>query len=188
MSYGINLGTWFVFDPNKQEGGNGLVFPNSRTSIRNVIDGTSKTLAFAEVKAFNPYLRDGGSPSAQDAAIPLTPADIVAFGGNFKTNSGHTEWVDGRAHQTGFTTTLPPNTRVAYQNSGQTYDVDFNSSREGKTIDQITYAVVTSRGYHPGGVQASMADGSTRFVDDAIDSIVWQALSTRDGREIVEAF
>ncbi len=188
LNYGVNLGSWFVFDPNTQEGGDGLVFPNSRTRIRNVVDGTSKTLAFAEVKAFNPYLRDGVNPSASDVAIPATPPDVVAYGGDFKTNSGHTEWVDGRAHQTGFTVTFPPNTQFVYQNNGRAYDVDFNSSREGKTIDQITYAVVTSRSYHPGGVQVSMADGSTRFVVDSIEPMVWRALGTRDGGEIVEEF
>ena len=41
------------------------------------------------------------------------------------------EWVDARVHQTGFTTTFPPNTKVPYTNGGVAYDIDFNSSREG---------------------------------------------------------
>ena len=67
---------------------------------------------------------------------------------------------------------------------GENYDVDFSSSREGKTVDRITYASVTSRSYHPGGVQVLMADGSSTFVAETIAREVWQALSTRDGGEV----
>jgi prepilin-type N-terminal cleavage/methylation domain-containing protein/prepilin-type processing-associated H-X9-DG protein len=186
LNYGVNLGTWFIYDPNNQAGGNGLTFPNSRTSFTALADGSSNTLAFAEVKAYTPYFRDGGNPSAANAAIPVLPADVLALGGSFKTDSGHTEWVDGRAHQTGFTATFPPNTAVMHAAGGVAYDVDFNSSREGKTTNQLTYAVVTSRSYHPGGVQVVFADGSGRFIAEAIEPATWQALATREGGEIVE--
>lgn len=188
LNYGINLGTWFVHDPNNQDGGNGLVFPNSRTCFTTLTDGSSNTLAFAEFKAWTAYLRDGATPSVANAAVPVLPADVVAFGGTLKTDSGHTEWVDGRAHQTGFTATFPPNSAVMMSSPAGVFDVDFNSSREGKTTNQITYAVVTSRSYHPGGVQVLLADGSGHFIADSIDIAVWQALATRDKGEIVGQF
>jgi prepilin-type N-terminal cleavage/methylation domain-containing protein/prepilin-type processing-associated H-X9-DG protein len=186
LNYGINLGTWFIYDPVAQQGGNGLVYPNSRTSFASLTDGSSKTLAFAEFKAYNPYLRDGGNPSAAHTPVPITPAEVVAYGGSFKQDSGHTEWIDGRAHQTGFTATFQPNTYFAHVSAGQTYDVDFNSSREGKTANKITYAVVTSRSHHPGGVQVLFADGSGQFVADEVDLATWQALSTIEGGEIMQ--
>jgi prepilin-type N-terminal cleavage/methylation domain-containing protein/prepilin-type processing-associated H-X9-DG protein len=188
LNYGINLGTWFVYDPTAGRGGDGLVYPNSSTRMASVTDGTSNTLAFAEVKAYRPYLRDGGNPSGPNVPLPNTPAEVIAFGGDFKSNSGHTEWVDGRAHQTGFTGTFPPNTMVPFQKDGQIYDVDFTSSREGKTINRLTYAVVTSRSYHPGGVQVALADGSARFVTENVDVLVWRALATREGGEVTEDF
>jgi len=187
LSYGVNMGTWFVFNPNNQAGGNGLVYPNSRTSFRDVVDGTSNTLAFAEVKTWNPYLRDGANPGSTGAPIPDRTA-VSALGGNFKSNSGHTEWVDGRVHQTGFTGTFAPNTQVPHSVSGKVYDVDFNSSREGKTANQLTYATVTSRSYHPGGAQVVLTDGSARFVSQDIELATWQALTTRRGGEVVEDF
>jgi prepilin-type N-terminal cleavage/methylation domain-containing protein len=187
LTYGVNMGTWFVFNPNNQSGGNGLVYPNSKTSFRDVIDGTSTTLAFAEVKAWTPYLRDGGTPGASNAAMP-TIDSVSALGGNFKTNSGHTEWVDGRVHQTGFTGTFVPNTPVPHAVGGEIYDVDFNSSREGNTTNQITYGAVTSRSYHPGGVQVALTDGSARFVSEDIDIATWHALTTRAGGEVVEKY
>lgn len=185
LNYGINLGTWFVHDPNTAHGGHGLVYPNSKTDFASVLDGTSNTLAFAEVKAWNPYLRDGGSPNTRGAPLPATPGDISQLGGTFKTNSGHTEWVDGRAHQTGFTGTFPPNTVMPYNAGGTTHDVDFTSYREGKTVDRLTYAVVTSRSYHPGGVNAMLTDGSVRFVAETVDVITWRSLTTRNGGEVV---
>ena len=87
-----------------------------------------------------------------------------AAGADFKTNSGHTEWVDSRAHQTGVTVTLTPNTQVLVTVGDRQYDVDFNSSRMGTTVDRTTYAAVTSRSYHPSGVMVSRVDGSVTFM------------------------
>lgn len=187
VSYGVNMGTWFVFNPNNQAGGDGLVYPNSSTSFRDVLDGTSTTLAFAEVKMWNPYLRDGTNPGSIGAPIPA-PAGVSTLGGNFKSNSGHTEWVDARVHQTGFTGTFAPNTEVFHTAGGKVHDVDFNSSREGKTTDQLTYASVTSRSYHPGGTQVLLTDGSARFVSQDIELTTWRALTTRSGGEVVEDY
>ncbi|MDP6468391.1 MAG: DUF1559 domain-containing protein [Pirellulaceae bacterium] len=186
LNYGVNFGTWFVFNPLQRLGGNGLVFPNSRTRFASVTDGTSNTLAFSEVKAWTPYLRDGGSPSAPGALIPSTPAEVTALGGSFKSNSGHTEWVDGRVHQTGFTGTFTPNIQLPFTSGGVDYDVDFNSFREGKSTDRLTYAAVTSRSYHPGGVNSALADGSVRFIAETIELATWRAMATRDGGEVAQ--
>jgi len=42
-------------------------------------------------------------------------------------------------------------------------------------------AYVTARSLHPGGVNASRADGSVEFINDGIDLFVWRSLGTRDG-------
>src|SRR5262245_35461271 len=59
INYGANMGTWMVFNPNTNVGGDGIFAPNIRIPIRRVSDGTSKTLAFSEVKAFQPDLDPG---------------------------------------------------------------------------------------------------------------------------------
>ena len=51
-----------------------------------------------------------------------------------------------------------------------------------------TFAAITSRSYHSGGVNVTNVDGSTRFVADAIDLASWRAMSTRDGGEVVAEF
>jgi prepilin-type N-terminal cleavage/methylation domain-containing protein len=180
INYAVNMGTWKVWDPNTQTGGDGMFHPNRGTRVREVRDGLSRTLLLSEVKTYNPYLRDGGGG---DATPPTEPSEIAGLGGNFKTNSGHTEWVDGRVHQTGFTTTFAPNTVVSHQENGQAYDVDFNSQREGNSETGITYAAVTARSHHPGLVNVVTASGSVLAIEDDVDKLVWQALSTRQGRE-----
>ena len=187
LSYVVNMGEWFIYDPVSRTGGTGLVYPNSRTTFASILDGTSNTLAFAEVKSYTPYLRDGLNPAALGVATPADPASIVAYGGSFKTDSGHTEWVDARVHQTGFTTTFGPNSKMIYTNAGTQFDVDFNSSREGKTITTPTYASVTSRSYHVGGVQTGFADGSVHFLTSSIDLQTWKSLGTRANHEVVSS-
>jgi prepilin-type processing-associated H-X9-DG protein len=152
------------------------------------IDGLSNTIGLAEVKAFTPYLRDGGMPATWSGAPPTDPTVIAGFGGSFKTDSGHTEWVDARVHQTGFTTTFAPNTVVPYSTGGVAYDIDFNASREGKTTNRLTFAAVTSRSHHSGLVNVLLMDGSVRSVNSSISLPVWRALGTRAGGEVVPEF
>jgi prepilin-type N-terminal cleavage/methylation domain-containing protein/prepilin-type processing-associated H-X9-DG protein len=42
---------------------------------------------------------------------------------------------------------------------------------------------ITSRSRHPGGVHVAMCDGSMHFVNDAIELVVWRAVSTQDNGE-----
>jgi prepilin-type processing-associated H-X9-DG protein len=46
----------------------------------------------------------------------------------------------------------------------------------------------TARSYHPGGVHGCMGDGSVRFFSENIDLLVWQALGTRGGNEVLGDF
>lgn len=185
-TYGFNLGTWFVFDPATRLGGDGAFFPNSHLTFSSFLDGTSNTLLAAEVKAWQKYMRNGG-PST--TAIPDTAdeaAAIVASGVQFK-GTGHTEWPDGRVHHTGFTATLTPNTFVPYTTGGQTVDADYNSWQEGRhgSAGHPSYAIVTSRSFHPGVVQVALIDGSVRTIDDSIELATWRSLATRAGGEVV---
>jgi prepilin-type N-terminal cleavage/methylation domain-containing protein len=40
-------------------------------------------------------------------------------------------------------------------------------------------------GFHPGGIQASLCDGSVRFIPNTIAQATWQATFTRNGGEVV---
>lgn len=187
VNYQVNLGTWFVFDPVTGQAGDGAFAPNASFSTAAMRDGTSTTLAMAEGKAFQPYVRDTGNPSTLGAVVPANAAAVTALAGSATIHtSGHAEWVDGRANQTGITTTLTPNTKVVV--NGQ--DIDYTSSREGavNTPNRPTYAVMTSRSYHSGMVHILMMDGSSRSVSENIDLTAWRALGTRAKSERVGEF
>lgn len=187
LNYAANAGLWYLLQPPTATS-TGVFQINRDTRLAEITDGTSNTLGMAEVKAFTPYIRDSGTPSGVNEAVPSDPTTISSFGGEFKADSGHTEWVDARVHQTGFTTTFSPNTLVPHLVDGKSYDIDFNSLREGRSMTLPTYAVVTSRSYHPGGVSALLMDGSVHFFATTIDRTVWRALGSRSGGEVVQPF
>ena len=180
INYVVNMGTWEVWDPAAKQGGNGLFYPERGVSVRRIADGLSNTAMLSEVKTYNPYYRDGGLAGP---TMPTNPSEICGFAeeGEFKTNSGHTEWVDGRVHQTGFTATFTPNTKVRCNGA----DVDFNNYREGEHDSTVCYAAVTARSHHPGKVHVASGTGSVYAIGDEIDLPSWQAFATRDSKDAV---
>lgn len=190
LNYGINCGVWEVFDPNDQSSSSGAFSPNTGLGTRSFSDGLSNTLMLAEVKGWQPYNRDGGGATP----VPNDPTSICSLpnDGNVTRESGHTEWVDGRVHQSGFTATFTPNTKVVCEEGGQLRDLDWNSWRTRQTSDssfdpsKITYATVTSRSYHSGNVvNIARMDGSLDSISSDIDLTVWRAMATRDGEEVL---
>lgn len=185
LNYLVNSGTWLIWNPTTQEVGNGIFHPEQWFGLNALLDGTSNTLAMSEAKAYTPYYRNAGLTGT--LPVPANFDAICGLGGEFKKDSGHTEWVDGRAHQTAFTTVFGPNAKIKCPIAGTTYAPDWNNMQEGKSTTVATYAAVTSRSHHIGGVQSLMMDGAVHFTADPIDLPTWQALSTRDqGESITE--
>ncbi len=56
-----------------------------------------------------------------------------------------------------------------------------------RTINQAQAHVEDYWSYHPGGANMLFADGSVHFLKDSINPVVFRALATRNGREIVSA-
>jgi hypothetical protein len=182
LSYGNNVGVWFVYDAPTNRGGDGAFYPYSWLRASAFDDGLSTTLAFSEVKTFEGHYRNANL--AGNLPMPTSPSQICGMGGTFMT-TGHTEWLEGRCVQTGFTATFTPNTSVPCQYGGIEYDVAWTNRMESNTATFPTYAAVTSRSYHPGSVNALLMDGSARPVGSAVELQVWQALVTRNGGESV---
>ncbi|MEW4530325.1 DUF1559 domain-containing protein [Maioricimonas sp. JC845] len=183
-TYGFNLGSWMVFDPQNQRTGDGAFVVNGGTRSASFRDGMSQTLAAAEVKTYTSYIRNTSDPGA---TVPSSPDTFEGMTGQMKlgpsigNNTGHTVWPDGRAHHSGVTTVFTPNTLVPYTHDGRVYDIDFSSQQEGKSGSNVTYAAITSRSYHAGMVNALLMDGSVRGISDSIDLNIWRALGTRSG-------
>jgi prepilin-type processing-associated H-X9-DG protein len=171
----------------------------------------------SEVKGWTSYYRNAGLeeedlPEEAFSPVDGTPLiidpvsgaevknlDVCSLGASsttreFKKGTGHTEWVDGRAHQVGFTTVFPPNAKVRCTESGVVYDVDWTNWQEGKnwadadkTNDSTVRAAVTARSYHKGSVNVLMMDGSVRSMSEQIDLGTWRAISTRASGEKLSA-
>jgi len=186
-NYSFNQGTWFIYDPATDQVGDGVFVPNRAYSPAAINDGLSNTLGLSETKAYQPNYWDSQNPSTVGVAPPANPAGLMTYvGGTFDSN-GHTEWVEGDVHEVGFTTTFAPNTPVKTMVNGQPTDIDLTSMRDGESTTLPTYAAVTARSYHPGGVSILMMDGSVRFAKNTINLQVWRNLGTRAGGETISA-
>jgi prepilin-type N-terminal cleavage/methylation domain-containing protein/prepilin-type processing-associated H-X9-DG protein len=191
VNYGWSMGDWYVWG--------GFVFPMvNRSAIgpnqgrrwAHFQDGLSQTLLAAEVKNYQPYLRDCGGLSQinNPNSIPSPDANYMQVAPEYAGGSctlktdGHAEWVDGGVHHTGFTTAWTPN-----KVTGNTTvpDLDLNGQRE--KVGGPTFAAITSRSYHPEGVNVLLGDGSVRFVKSSISGATWRALGTVAGSEVFSA-
>ena len=184
LNYCFNEGTWFIYDPATDTAGDGAFAPNRKMKPSDFTDGMSNTLGASETKAYQANLWDSNKPTTLNVPAPANVAALTAYlGGTFDQN-GHTEWVEGDVHETGFTTTFTPNTNVPYVSGGITYDIDLTSMRDGESITLPTYAAITARSFHNGVVNSLLMDGSVRPTTNAVSLTVWRALGTRAGSDI----
>ncbi len=152
-----------------------------------ITDGTSNTLAFSE----RAICLDAASIKGGRAnSIAVNPNPSICFlqvtGSTYNVTAGciaGLRWNDGNVGFVAVNTVLPPNTPTCQTG---TWDGD-----DG---------VYPPTSYHPGGVLGTLADGSTRFISDSVDSGnlaaaaptavggaspygVWGALGSRMGGE-----
>lgn len=185
LNYSFCAGTWFVYDPVSGKVGDGAFVPNQMHTSADFSDGLSKTMGASENKAYWASLWDSMNPTGLGVAPPQDASALAAyFGGTFDQN-GHTEWVEGDVHETGYTTVMTPNSKVPYVSGGVTYDTDFTSMRDGESTITPTYAAVTARSYHAGLANTLMMDGSVRPVSDTVALKIWRGMGTRSGQESI---
>lgn len=199
VNYGFCEGDWFVWGGTGTTRYNRSAFgPNQSRRWAEFSDGLTSTLLMSEGKAYQPYYRD--CPRLQNIndpdQIPGPDADPYVVAPEYRGSppcvirdgvleGGHVEWVESGVHHAGFTTAWPPNKRIQGGPNMQYTDMDINSKRE-KTGGP-SFAAVTARSYHPGGVNALLGDGSVRFVKSTINGWVWRALGTVQGGEVISA-
>ena len=145
-------------------------------------DGLSQTVLAAEVKTYHaglPRLQRRRRRPARPARRCPRPGHralaivAAASGCSAKARpSGHTHWCNGNSFYDGFTTALTPNTQVPRGTAAVDSDLTSDDEDDGGP----TYAAVTSRSYHPGGVNALFGDGSVHFVKNSINWQTWRAL------------
>jgi prepilin-type N-terminal cleavage/methylation domain-containing protein/prepilin-type processing-associated H-X9-DG protein len=160
--------------------------------IVTITDGTTNTALFAEVmRTTHPWpavsgVRDN-TVIILDASVTAASQASDADGRGIPSCATGNPWNSSIKYvglqferdlwgTTYYTHTLPPNWNRKVGSGNQQYNCGDTS---------ITHFHVAASSYHTGGVNACMADGSVRFVRDAITFSTWQAMGSMAGGEVV---
>ncbi len=193
-NYSWNSGTWWprtqswdgLFGRTYDDDPAVQPFAKSDIGLAKIIDGTSNTLLAAEV-AVGPLTRGAARTRVSDCyevrglsrtstiQQATAAADAVDWGMGPIPWSGDWRykgypWVEGSIWRSWFNTIRTPNKTCV-------------------TMDDVSwwYIMKPASSYHPGVVNAAMADGSVRAFKDSISQAVWMGLSTRAGGEVLSS-
>ena len=195
MNWGVlntNLNTINVNAPST-----GLFTFQQCYGLNSCTDGSSNTIAFGEgingsqtltlgmrgiginnVSALSAYeTLDGSAAQGTTYAMPAVAACQAAWiakTGSVETFRGD-DWANGSMSKTLFNTITTPN----YANNTVTHCSRVGS---GNVAD-----LSNASSYHPGGVNVTLGDGSVRFLKNTINPIIWYALGTKGGGEVISA-
>ena len=199
-NYGWCAGDWYVYggmgNPGSQLTRSAFAVNVSR-NLAAITDGLSQTAVASEGKVQTPVAGNcfgsvsNGSmlfpPLTNPNAIPDPNSSMAIIQSIYSSCLqrgviGHTDWTYANSIYDGFTTALPPNTKVLVAPG-----IDLDVNTEDENNGGPTYAAVTARSYHPGGVNALFCDGSVRFVKDSINFQTWRGLGTIGSGEVISS-
>lgn len=193
-NYGWVMGDWYVWGGFSAQSNRSAFGPNRSRRSAELSDGLSNTMVASEALAKQPLYRDcGGLMRVNNANQIPSPADTpetiipeIQGGAACEFKAGHSEWTDGQAHHTGITTAWPPNRKIWGKTpSGSQQEFDITGQREKK--GGPTFASITARSMHPGGVNTLFGDGSVKFIKESVAGQVWRAIGTVASGEVVSA-
>ena len=167
---------------------------------RDITDGTSNTVAFAE------FVVDAGTAGAPKQGkgtgnvsgtttndlfdvkvkgVNAVKADLNICSTQFGQTNGSgigngpgSRWSTGAMGYTLFNTIVPPN-------GGGTHL--WSACRTGCCVQSQHAHFVNATSKHPGGVNVLFGDGSVKFLKNSVDMATYWALGTRDGGEVISA-
>ncbi len=198
-NYPLNTGTTYPVSLNNpgKVPITGIFFENSRVRFQDIRDGASNTVCVSEtVKAdpSGPTTWDGVSPTN---GFVLDQGNDNLFSGPELTNyatqclspglilqqTRGSKWLYGAPGHSMYNHIRPPN------------DISGPDCRGGEPHSTKNVALwsvlshnVTAHSRHPGGVHTLFCDGHIQFVNNSINLATWQALGSRNGREVIGDF
>jgi prepilin-type N-terminal cleavage/methylation domain-containing protein/prepilin-type processing-associated H-X9-DG protein len=173
------------------ETNNGVFIAFKTIGLAAITDGSSNTALYSE------RILGDGAPNT--VSVPgdwflITPpssarADVYAtcvalnpnglIGDANQNSYGGRTWITGYYTATRYNHLIPPNgISCIYNDIGAT-------SIASATNEGATASTASSR--HPGGVSVLFADGSVHFVKSSISNVVWWALGSKNGGEVVSS-
>lgn len=135
----------------------GVIGPNASVELRQIKDGTSKTIMLGEIRAGLTELDARGCWALAHAGGSL----IAGYGGGSDANGPNAPWSNSDDVPTENTGAAPVCGTPTDGNQG----AEKMTSNGGSGFDQ---AGVRSK--HPGGVHVAMCDGSVDFISDDIET------------------
>ena len=153
------------------------MIPEKYLKFADIIDGTANTAAFSEhglgdfSNAISTPMTDTywpkTDPATPDEAVTLcnaiNPLDLQFQ----RVSDVGAPWLQGYHSTSNYFHVAPPQGRSCMFPPGR--------------------IATTAQSFHTGGVQVARCDGSTGFVAQTIDLIIWRALGSRNGGETVGA-
>jgi prepilin-type N-terminal cleavage/methylation domain-containing protein/prepilin-type processing-associated H-X9-DG protein len=177
-------------------GSTGLFWYYRSYGLRDVIDGSSNTIAFSEALVGGPsasrayrgtaVMSVGGAKASQmlDGWQNTTKilAGLSACTGSYQSGSNLNNargifWEVGAVGMTLFNSIVPPNSKKWMWSACR--------SNGGGWPDQATFSNASSN--HPGGVNTLMGDGRVQFIKDSVNQNTWWALGTKGNGEVIDS-
>jgi hypothetical protein len=165
----------------------GVFYRNSAVRLADIIDGTSNTALFSEIKR-GPYPGSGASTAPVAAGDPrdfLVATNVASWSASTDEinppaaceSRGTSAWLyrglqyyRGLVVTTFYNHTLNPNARLR--------DCIYGTGT----------GHLAARSYHVGGVHVVLADGSVRFISDHLDNRIWRGVGSKAGSEVLGEF
>jgi hypothetical protein len=142
-----------------QSGLDGMFYGCSSTRMRDITDGTTNTIMIGESYTEPNYVKDGQGMDYWAFGAPQTGGWDCIPG-----DRGGTEYSEGLG-----SCVVPINSRRNPLIAGVLMEMSFGS-------------------YHVGGAQFALGDGSVRFISENLDMVVYRALGSIGGGEVVGEF
>lgn len=172
----------------------GIVYACSATDTASVTDGLSNTVMISEcllgntLSSYGSGFFIGSIPTGGAQRNYAYLADYLGSPGPVSDDSCASAstwnvqdpagflWLSGEPRVSSYNHYYGPNSP------------NYDCISEFTSTNYDTYGWHTARSMHTGGVNATLGDGSVRFVSTNIDINLWRALATRAGNETIGAY
>ncbi len=153
----------------------GVFFKGSRIGLRDILDGSTHTVAMGE------RLNGPGSDETGDLEFDVQRLVLEIPGGNDTTPEACAASSGGNCYRERGAKWILGN----YGNTLYNHYYSPNAAAWDCMNLQQQKALTAARSMHPNAVTTLFCDGGVRLTSDAVDSVIWRAVATRQSGEVV---